>query len=135
MSRSRISQSSTVCPSLSIRLTISGLPLGTYELKETGPATDSNYCVGLLTANINSDLLDAKSWTKSPVPVLATDDDLGIYGPGHNCFTVAEDGETTVLVYHARTYKTIEGDPLNNPDRHTFIKNVKWSSDDTVILK
>lgn len=107
----------------------------TINLTYSASATDSNYCVGLLTANINSDLLDAKSWTKSPVPVLATDDDLGIYGPGHNCFTVAEDGETTVLVYHARTYKTIEGDPLNNPDRHTFIKNVKWSSDDTVILK
>lgn len=107
----------------------------TINLTYSASATDSNYCIGLLTANINSDLLDAKSWTKSPVPVLSTDENEGIYGPGHNCFTTSEDGNDTILVYHARTYKTIEGDPLDNPDRHTFVKTISWSSDDTVILK
>jgi GH43 family beta-xylosidase len=31
-----------------------------------------------------------------------------------------------MLVYHARTYTEIIGDPLWNPDRHTFVKPLKW---------
>ena len=34
-----------------------------------------------------------------------------------------------MLVYHARTYTEIEGDPLWNPDRHTFVKPLKWDAD------
>ena len=33
---------------------------------------------------------------------------------------------TDVLVYHARQYTEIEGDPLWNPDRHTFVKTIRW---------
>lgn len=32
-------------------------------------ATDANYCLGLLTADQNADLLDPASWKKSPEPV------------------------------------------------------------------
>lgn len=89
-------------------------------------ATDENYAMGLLWADENADLLDPASWTKSPQPVLQTCYEHGIYGPGHNSFTYAEDDETVMLVYHARTYTEIEGDPLWNPDRHTFVKPLKW---------
>lgn len=92
-------------------------------------ATDENYAMGLLWADAGSDLLDPASWSKSPGPVLTSSPEYSIYGPGHNSFTVAEDGETDLLVYHARTYNEIEGDPLWNPDRHTFVKRLKWDED------
>lgn len=112
---------------------------GPYVLKRNGrvfltysaSATDWHYCVGLLTADARADLLDARSWTKSPVPVFTSDDTTGQYGPGHNCFTVAEDGRTDVLVYHARQYKEITGDPLHDPNRHTRIQKLGWKPDGT----
>ncbi|MER7225253.1 family 43 glycosylhydrolase [Streptomyces rubradiris] len=112
---------------------------GPYVLKRNGrifltysaSATDWHYCVGLLTADAHADLLDARSWNKSPVPVFTSDDSTGQYGPGHNCFTVAEDGRTDVLVYHARQYKEITGDPLHDPNRHTRIQKLGWKPDGT----
>ena len=59
-------------------------------------------------------------------PVLTSAPEDKVFGPGHNSFTLAEDNETVMLVYHARTYTEIEGDPLWNPDRHTFVKPLKW---------
>lgn len=102
---------------------------GRVLITYSGSATDENYCMGLIWADENADLLDPKSWTKSQKPVFQSDMDNAIYGPGHNSFTVAEDGKTDMLVYHARTYTEIEGDPLWNPDRHTFIKPIKWDSE------
>jgi GH43 family beta-xylosidase len=92
-------------------------------------ATDENYAMGLLWADAEADLLDPASWTKSPEPVLTSSPTYEVYGPGHNSFTLAEDGETVLLVYHARTYTEIEGDPLWNPDRHTFVKPLFWDED------
>lgn len=88
-------------------------------------ATDENYCMGLLWAHANADLLNPASWHKSASPVLQTNAAKTMFGPGHNSFTQLKTGED-VLVYHARQYTEIEGDPLWNPDRHTFIKTVRW---------
>ena len=49
--------------------------------------------------------------------------------PGHNSFTVSEDGADDILVFHARTYKEIAGDPLYDPNRHTFIRKIRWTAD------
>jgi GH43 family beta-xylosidase len=102
---------------------------GKVFLTYSASATDENYAVGLLWADEDADLLDPASWHKSPQPVLTTCHEHGIYGPGHNSFTVSEDGRRDLLVYHARTYTDIEGDPLWNPDRHTFVKPLKWDED------
>lgn len=91
-------------------------------------ATDENYCIGLLWADIDSDLLDPSQWHKSPQPVFCTSYEHRQYGPGHNSFTVDEDGND-VLVYHARNYTEIDGDPLYDPNRHTRIKPLAWSDD------
>ena len=91
----------------------------------SGSATDENYCMGLIYADDNADLLDPSSWTKVQEPVFATDESVKMFGPGHNSFTQTPDGKD-VLVYHCRQYTEIEGDPLWNPDRHTFVKHVKW---------
>ncbi|HEX2131343.1 MAG TPA: family 43 glycosylhydrolase [Actinophytocola sp.] len=94
-------------------------------------ATDARYCMGLLTADENANLLDARSWTKSADPVFVTNDQTRRFGPGHNSFTVAEDGRTDVLVYHARAYRDIDGDPLFDPNRHTRVQRLGWNEDGT----
>lgn len=94
-------------------------------------ATDSNYCMGLLTASDTANLLDPNSWSKSPEPVFKTSEESSQYGPGHNCFTVSEDGTEDILVYHARNYKDIKGDPLWDPNRHTRAQKLYWNSDGT----
>lgn len=101
---------------------------GRIFISYSASATDENYAMGLLWADEDADLLDPASWTKSREPVLRTCFEHGIYGPGHNSFTYAEDGDTVMLVYHARTYTGIDGDPLWNPDRHTFVKTLRWDA-------
>lgn len=101
---------------------------GRIYISYSASATDYNYCMGLLAADEDSDLLDAGSWTKSAVPVFATSEENGQYGPGHNSFTVNEYGED-VLVYHARNYKEIAGDPLYDPNRHTRVQVFGWKAD------
>jgi GH43 family beta-xylosidase len=104
---------------------------GRVFMTYSASATDSNYCLGLLTASASADLLSPASWSKSPVPVFTSSEVNGQYGPGHNSFTVAEDGRTDVLVYHARQYRDITGDPLNDPNRHTRVQRLSWKADGT----
>lgn len=93
--------------------------------------TDYHYCMGLLTASIDSDLLNVASWQKSPKPVFESNDKTGIYGPGHSCFTTSKDKKTDILMYHARNYKEVEGDPLHDPNRHTRVQKILWKKDGT----
>jgi GH43 family beta-xylosidase len=93
-------------------------------------ATDANYCMGLLTADANADLLNAASWTKTPTPVFTTSEGSKQYGPGHNSFTTDEAGND-VLVYHARSYRDIVGDPLYDPNRHARVQRLHWNADGT----
>lgn len=102
---------------------------GFVFLSYSASATDHNYCVGLLAAREQADLLDPRSWWKSPVPMMVSSPPNSQYGPGHNSFTVAEDGQTDLIVYHARNYKEISGNPLENPDRHTRVQPLQWRSD------
>lgn len=103
---------------------------GRVFLTYSASATDANYCLGLLTAKADADLMKPESWTKSPRPVLSSNADLRIYGPGHNSFTTLPDGRD-VLVYHARNYKDIKGDALDNPDRATRAGLISWRADGT----
>lgn len=96
----------------------------TYSASETG----IYYCMGMLTANEDADLLDPRSWTKEPLPVCASDGTVDIYGPGHNSFTVDEEGND-ICVVHARTEIEIKGNPLYNPNRHAFLLKVTWGDD------
>ncbi|MGY5766440.1 glycoside hydrolase family 43 protein [Brachybacterium sp. DNPG3] len=89
----------------------------TVHLSYSGAATGIEYAMGLLTAHVDADLLDPASWTKSAEPVFVSDPSVERYGPGHNSFTTTSDGQA-VLVYHARTYTHIVGDPLQDPNRH-----------------
>lgn len=104
---------------------------GRIFLSYSASGTDANYCMGLLTASDTSDLLDPKSWAKSPEPVFKMSRETGQYGPGHNCFTTSPDGSEDILVYHARNYEKIAGDPLHDPNRHTRAQVLRWNADGT----
>ena len=106
---------------------------GRIWLAYSASATDANYCMGLLSSDENADLMDPSSWKKSPTPVLATSESARVYGPGHNSFTTLPDGRD-VLVYHARDYRDIVGDPLNNPDRHTRAAVLSWRPDGSPVF-
>lgn len=101
---------------------------GKVFITYSASATGSSYCMGLLTASETADLLDPQAWAKSRHPVLATDKGKELYGPGHNSFTVSEDGED-LMVFHARPYEEIVGDPLYDPNRHAMIMKIVWDAD------
>lgn len=108
-----------------------------FSASGTGP----EYCIGMLYADEDSDLMDADSWTKLGYPLLTSADVPGEYGPGHNSFTVDAEGNP-VFVYHARSEecynnecKWANADPLYDPCRHARVKNVHWNAEGLPILK
>lgn len=103
---------------------------GRIFLTYSASATDFHYAMGMLTASDTSNLLDPDSWVKSDAPIFTTNDTTGQYGPGHNSFTVSPDGDD-ILIYHARNYKDIKGDPLYDPNRHTRAQKLYWNGDGT----
>lgn len=103
---------------------------GRVFLSYSAAATDARYCLGLLTADADADLMDARAWTKSGQPVFATCRETSVFGPGHNSFTTDEQGRD-VLVYHGRDYEAITGDPLFDPNRHTRMQRLYYHADGT----
>ncbi|MBQ3899988.1 MAG: glycoside hydrolase family 43 protein [Lachnospiraceae bacterium] len=106
---------------------------GKIFLTYSASATGECYCMGMLSISEDADLLDPRAWKKERQPVLKSDREKGFYGPGHNSFTVTEDGRD-VCVYHARTYLEIVGDPLYDPNRHTMLMEVKWDKDGSPVF-
>ncbi|MCR4743828.1 MAG: family 43 glycosylhydrolase [Lachnospiraceae bacterium] len=97
----------------------------TYSASDTSPA----YCMGMLSADEESDLCDPSNWKKSKKPIIKTNVENKIYGPGHNSFTKDENGND-IMIYHARTTdKLICEDPLYDPGRHTMAMKVDWNSE------
>lgn len=96
----------------------------TYSASSTGKF----YCMGLLTAPSGEDLLDPDVWRKSRMPILASDSNYGLYGPGHNCFFTDDQGQT-MMAFHARPYDRVIGDPLYDPNRHCYLMKIDWQDD------
>jgi len=103
---------------------------GRLFLTYSASATDARYCMGMLTARADADIMDPAAWAKSPVPVFASSPANNVWGPGHNSFTVDERGRD-MLVYHARDYRDITGDPLFDPNRHTRVQPIAYRKDGT----
>ena len=101
---------------------------GRLFLTYSAAATDYHYCMGMLTARDDADIMDPASWIKSPEPVFKSSPAHKVWGPGHNSFTVDENGRD-MLVYHARDYKEIQGDPLFDPNRHTRVQPIHYTAD------
>jgi GH43 family beta-xylosidase len=59
------------------------------------------YCVGLLTADANANLLDPTSWKKHPTPVFQQEPENEVFGPGGSSFVSSPDGKECYMLYHA----------------------------------
>lgn len=103
---------------------------GRLFLTYSASATDARYALGLLTADEDADIMSPGAWSKSPEPVFTSSPVTGVYGPGHNSFTIDEQGRD-ILVYHGRDYEAIEGDPLYDPNRHTRVQRIYYRPDGT----
>ncbi len=101
---------------------------GRVFISYSAAGTGAEYCLGLLWADENADLLDAKSWRKSPGPVFSTSAENSQYGPGHNSFLVEPDG-TVLNVFHARNYRDVKGDPLKDTGRATRVQPLAFTAD------
>ncbi len=100
---------------------------GKIFLTYSASATDSTYCMGMLVADEKDDLTNVQSWKKIESPVLVTDSEKGIYGPGHNSFTKSRDGKEDYLIYHARPYAEVDlAFALYDPNRHTWVKRIHY---------
>lgn len=113
---------------------------GRIFLAFSASATGPEYCIGLMYADENSDLLDINSWQKLDYPLLTSDDLIGEYGPGHNSFVKDENGEW-VFVYHSRDEACFKGecgfsghDSLYDPCRSARIRRVKWDENGLPVL-
>ena len=107
---------------------------GRVHVVYSASGTNHHYCMGLLSADAESDLLDPASWTKSQQPVFRSHAANSVFGPGHCSFTTSPDGKTDLLVYHARSYREIQGDPLHDPNRHTRVQPLRWDADGMPVL-
>ncbi len=103
---------------------------GRLFMTYSASATDARYCLGLLTAPDDADLMNPAVWTKSLEPVFVSSAATSVFGPGHNSFTVDEQGHD-LLVYHGRDYEKIVGDPLFDPNRHTRHQRLYFRADGT----
>ncbi|MBO5064956.1 MAG: family 43 glycosylhydrolase [Clostridia bacterium] len=113
---------------------------GKVFLAFSASATGPEYCIGLMYADENADLLNINNWTKLSQPLLASADLNGEYGPGHNSFVKDENGEW-VFVYHSRDEKCFkcecgfgDEDPLYDPCRSARKRKVLWDEKGFPIL-
>jgi GH43 family beta-xylosidase len=91
----------------------------------SGSWTDS-YCLGLITARVGSDLLNAASWTKRSTPIFRSGN--GLYGPGHHSFTKSMDGKEDWIVYHTARW------PGSGWTRNVRAQRFTWNADHTPYL-
>ena len=99
---------------------------GRLFITYSGSATDERYAMGLLKLKAGGDPLNVADWEKSPTPVMVTEEKNGLYGPGHNSFTKNKD-EKDILVFHARPYPGFRGSALSDPNRHCFLRYIRYN--------
>lgn len=97
---------------------------GKLYMTFSGSGCDNTYCLGILTANENDDLLKRASWVKSNYPHFTSEHVSGEYGPGHNSFVKDEYGRD-VIVYHMKP---------NGGTRSATAKTIHYAFDGTPIF-
>jgi len=84
------------------------------------------YCLGMLTAPTDTDLMTPGCWIKHPRPVFQTSVENQVYAPGHNSFFRTADGSHW-LFYHANPRP---GLGCGN-ERSPRLQPVHWQPDGT----
>jgi GH43 family beta-xylosidase len=90
-----------------------------YSTRESWMPT---YRLGYLRLADSTNVLSPASYTKSPGPIFVATD--GVYGVGHNTFTVSPDGREHWNVYHAKTVTKGGWD-----DRVVRMQPFSWNAD------
>jgi GH43 family beta-xylosidase len=85
------------------------------------------YTLGVLEANLDTNPLEAKSWSKIDHPFLSTDPSSGAFGPGHNGFFKSPNGQEDWIIYHANP----ESEDGCNNFRSPRIQRFTWNPDGT----
>ncbi|MDO4283791.1 MAG: family 43 glycosylhydrolase [Eubacteriales bacterium] len=98
---------------------------GKIFLTFSSAAVDSTYVVGLLSADLDADLLEPDSWTKENYPLMSSRSREGEFGTGHNSYIEDEDG-LLWNAYHARP--GVEG------PRSAGLRRVHFGSDGYPVL-
>jgi GH43 family beta-xylosidase len=85
-----------------------------------------DYCLGVISTDADSDLLDPASWTKHPEPIFKKSPENGVWAPGHNSFFKSPDGTEDWILYHAVS------DPSHGctGKRNPRAQKILWTDDD-----
>ncbi|HQZ68730.1 MAG TPA: family 43 glycosylhydrolase [Planctomycetaceae bacterium] len=86
-----------------------------------GGSWTDDYCLGILTAKSNDDLLQPTSWKKSKQPVFHRGN--GVRGPGHCSFVKSPNGKEDWIVYHAARFEGAGWDRLIRTQPFYWDKN------------
>lgn len=90
------------------------------------------YCVGLLTADAQANLLDPAAWKKTPIPVLEQKPENNVFGPGGISFAPSPDGKEWYMLYHAR--KTPNDAPGASDSRTPRMQKIDWDENGIPVL-
>lgn len=100
-------------------------PNGTiFMVYSANSCNTPDYTLGALQLQDGADPLLASSWIKLPEPLLTTNTENGMYGPGHNGFFKSPDGTEDWMVFHANRNSGGSCDAY----RRTFVQPVHWDS-------
>jgi GH43 family beta-xylosidase len=81
----------------------------------------------MLQTTASANLLDPKSWNKSPQPVFTGSPEAHAYSPGHNGFFLSPDGQQNWILYHANPEPHEGCGGQRSPRAQPFT----WNSDGT----
>ena len=96
----------------------------------SGSACWTNYYeLGMVSASLSANLLDAASWTKSANPVFRQNPDGGAFGTGHNGFFQSPDGTENWIIYHANPGPNQGCGNRRSPRAQPFTWNADGSPD------
>lgn len=96
-----------------------------YLIYSASGCWTDNYALGMLTASVNSNLLDTASWRKSPVPVFQQSPENSVFATGHNSFFKSPDGKEDWILYHANSLPNEGCGNKRSPRTQPF----KWNED------
>lgn len=85
------------------------------------------YALGMLTADANADLMNPKSWRKSPEPLFKQSPENKVFAPGHNSFFKSPDGKEDWILYHANSEPNQGCGKFRSPRMQKFT----WNADGT----
>ena len=85
------------------------------------------YTLGMLTINVNDDLMNPANWKKSSEPVFKAAPENGVYAAGHNSFFKSPNGKEDWILYHANS----EPGQGCGSHRSPRAQKITWNKDGT----